>query len=214
MDYTLNRLDSGLAGGGGAAEDRLRDVVRVHLTAFPGFFLARLGGRFLLEYYRCVWRYEHGLILTAERDGQVIGFVAGFRSPAGFHAFMRARAWRFAVPAAIGMLRRPALLRRFLGAYAGTGATADASAASADTCELASLGVDPAFEGHGIGRALVERFCEAAREGGAVRVCLSTDAQDNDRVNRFYVSLGFAPSHRESRSGTRVMQHYVRALDG
>ena len=215
MDYTVNRLAAGCDGGGdAAAEERLQDVVRVHLAAFPGFFLARLGRRFLLEYYRCVCRYEHGLVLTAEREGRLIGFVAGFGSPAAFRAFMRARALHFAIPAAIGILRRPVLLGRFVAAYAGTGGTADAAAEANDTCELASLGVDPAYEGQGIGRALVETFCAAARASGARRVCLSTDARDNDRVNRFYRSLGFAPSHRERRSGSRVMQHYVRVLDG
>lgn len=52
---------------------------------------------------------------------------------------------------------------------------------------LDQLGVDPAFQGRGLGRALVRHICaDAAREG--LPVAIWTDSTDNVR---FYQSVGF-----------------------
>lgn len=48
----------------------------------------------------------------------------------------------------------------------------------------------PAAQGHGFGRALVERFCEAAASRGAVGVHLGV-ALENTRAQAFYARVGF-----------------------
>jgi GNAT superfamily N-acetyltransferase len=48
--------------------------------------------------------------------------------------------------------------------------------------------------GHGLGRAMIERAIEAAREQGCGLVQLTSDKRRPDAV-RFYQSLGFTASH-------------------
>jgi len=55
---------------------------------------------------------------------------------------------------------------------------------------LVSMWVDPAFRGRGVGRALVERVFEWAREHGATRVDLWV-TETNEPAIRLYESCGF-----------------------
>ena len=62
---------------------------------------------------------------------------------------------------------------------------------------LDSIGVFPQFRGLGVGRALVETFCDEAFVAGHERVGLIVD-YDNSQAERLYTSLGF------ERVGTRL----------
>jgi len=55
---------------------------------------------------------------------------------------------------------------------------------------VTGLGVDPAFEGRGVGRALMEALMEMARERGGSRMTLRVFAA-NERARRLYERLGF-----------------------
>jgi aminoglycoside 6'-N-acetyltransferase I len=61
------------------------------------------------------------------------------------------------------------------------------------TWELHPLGVDPAFQGQGIGRRLVERLEEAARAAGVSTMMLGTDDEDDrttlSQVDDLYADL-------------------------
>jgi GNAT superfamily N-acetyltransferase len=63
--------------------------------------------------------------------------------------------------------------------------TADPAAA-----EVKNTAVDPGHQGRGIGRALMERAVELAREGGSSRIVVATAAADVGNL-RFYQRLGF-----------------------
>jgi ribosomal protein S18 acetylase RimI-like enzyme len=62
--------------------------------------------------------------------------------------------------------------------------------ASAHVWHVTGLGVDPAHEGHGAGRALMEGLIELARERGGRRMTLRVFAP-NERARRLYERLGF-----------------------
>jgi ribosomal protein S18 acetylase RimI-like enzyme len=55
---------------------------------------------------------------------------------------------------------------------------------------VTGLAVDPAFEGHGAGRALMDALIELARERGGARMTLRVFAP-NERARRLYERLGF-----------------------
>lgn len=74
---------------------------------------------------------------------------------------------------------------------------------------LEELYVVPALRGKGIGRALLERAMEVAREAGAVRIDLGTE--ETDTVARaLYESCGF--TNRESAPDGPLMFFYERDL--
>lgn len=190
------------------------ELARLHAQAFPGFFLTGMGEWFLREYYHTVLTYELGLTLVAVQRETIIGFAAGFLDPSGFYSHLRHRSGRFLWATARAVIRRPAMVPRVLAGVGRMKRKVPAAADSASVCELASLAVSPEAEGRGLGRALVAAFAEAARAQGAARIELTTDAHENERVNRFYRSLGFVPGKLEERGQRRLMQHYSLDLSG
>lgn len=188
------------------------DVVAIHRRAFIGFFMTELGAAFLARYYRLVLEYPGGLLLVADVDGLPVGFVAGFLHPPGFYALLRRRAFELGLAVLPALLRRPSIVSRLLANMRRTG---DAGSTEGNVpSELASVAVDPAYAGKGIGAQLVRAFVEASRARGADVVYLTTDAQNNDAVNRFYQGLGFRLSRTFWAAGRRLMNEYRLALPG
>ena len=184
------------------------EIVSVHLAAFPGFFMAQLGPRFLREYYRCVLDYPRGILLTEEGEEGCIGFVAGFLDPPSFYGELKRRRVRLGLAACAGIVTRPQRLVTLLANYhLARGRAQDAHVPG--TAELSSLAVRPDSAGRGVGSRLVKRFLTAAGSMGAARVALTTDADRNDAVNSFYRRLGFTCSRTfEARRG-RMLNEYV-----
>jgi len=188
----------------------IASIARVHTEAFPGFFLTRLGPPFLRSYYRTVLQFDGGQLYVAENDRRIVGFVAGFVDPARFYAALKQSPWRFAVPLALGLARRPWLAGRIAARIcdaAARGRRTSGAVATVGRVELSSLAVRPTAQGKGIGRRLVNAFLEAARRAPASVVSLTTDAKDNDDVNAFYQRAGFQLASRRS-SASRPMNEY------
>jgi ribosomal protein S18 acetylase RimI-like enzyme len=64
--------------------------------------------------------------------------------------------------------------------------------------------VAPAHRGHGLGRALLQRVLEVARERGAGRIDLGT-AVDDRAARALYESLGFTNFEKADDPGTRML---------
>ena len=62
----------------------------IHQKAFSHFFLTRLGGEFLRNYYALVLHYRAGIMLVSEGPEALQGFACGFVDPAEFYRLM----WR------------------------------------------------------------------------------------------------------------------------
>jgi hypothetical protein len=87
------------------------DVVRVHLTAFPGFFLSFLGPRFLSLYYdECVKQEEIASVAIVQ--GQLAGFVMKCPAGAFYSGLVKRRALRFAAVALPAVIRQPRIALR------------------------------------------------------------------------------------------------------
>ncbi len=182
-------------------------VARVHAEAFPGFFLTRMGSRFVRFYYACCLEYEQGICrVHVDEEGEVNGFVAGFVDPAFFYTSFAKRKIEMIGPILHGFLRDPSVLWRLLYNVKRVGA---ASYEYGDV-ELSSIGVGG--QGRGVGSALLKAFLEDVADLGLGSVTLTTDAEGNENVNRFYERSGFT---REGTfdSGGRAMNVYRMELD-
>ena len=180
------------------------EVVRVHLIAFPGFFLSFLGPRFLCLYYEeCV---RHGEIASvAVIQGQLAGFVMGSAHPAQFYSgLVKRRALRFAAVALPAVIKQPQIALRVARAL-----TKPKDARRLDgTATLMSLGVAPDQHGKGIGGKLVAAFLAEARARGSTRVDLTTDKVQNEKTNVFYRRLGFVVDREITTPEGRVLNEY------
>lgn len=190
----------------------LPHIVAVHRAAFPAFFLTQLGPAFLNAYYGLVLSYEGGILMVAEYQGRVGGFVAGIVGPGEFYRRMSQQRLRFGRLALCGLITRPTLLLRVVGKLRHVQKKRDVGPANGMPCELTSIGVDPACSGRGIGRQLVLEFVDAARAREATEVTLTTDARDNARVNTFYQRTGFQLKQSFEVARGRLMNEYRLVL--
>ena len=186
----------------------LEAVVSIHMTSFRKFFLTRMGPRFLRAYYQAVLDFDGSIALVAcdETSGELHGFAVGFRDPQGFYALFKERRRKLLPVILLAILRDPLLVPQVLR---NTRRVADQSRHRVDAVELSSIAVRT--RGGGIGGLLVEAFADAARQGPACSITLTTDADDNDAVLRFYEKHGFSLERFEDR-GERRLYHYVRLL--
>jgi len=211
-DQTMNASDIQVRAA--CCED-VDTIVGVHLSAFPGFFLSRLGPGFLQQLYRTFVTDPDGICLVAESAAgtsrRIVGFVAGSSAPAAlFRRALLRRGLQFAWSAAGALLLDPVGVGRRL--LAATRYRGERPAAIPTASLLSSLGVAPNARTAGVGRALISGFCGAARSRHSSHVYLTTDQQDNDAVNRFYHSLDFTVHATTSRPDGRVMITYVKAI--
>jgi ribosomal protein S18 acetylase RimI-like enzyme len=192
---------------------RLEDVsaiVKIHLAAFPHFFLSTLGGSFLRAYYSFVLRYDLHLFFVVENGGQVVGFVAGSVNPVRFYRQMASQAWRFVFPILGGLFWHPLLLPKiFYNIWKIISLKKTPPAESRYVCELASLAVHPDHVGKGFGKDLVRKFVEVTEPFHIRQIRLQTDARNNDAANLFYQRLGFRLYRTFLAYNTRAMNEYV-----
>jgi ribosomal protein S18 acetylase RimI-like enzyme len=196
--------------------DDVDTIAGVHLSAFPGFFLSRLGSQFVRQLYRAFVTDRDGICLVAEcaapaDRGRIVGFVAGSSAPASF--FRRAllgRGLLFFWYASGALLRDPIVVARRL--FAAIWYRGEQPAVMPSATLLSSLAVAPDFRLGGVGRTLVDGFCSAARSRHSRCVYLTTDRNDNDAANGFYTSLDFTVLATTTRPDGRAMITYVKAL--
>jgi ribosomal protein S18 acetylase RimI-like enzyme len=184
-------------------------VTEIHLAAFPRFFLSFLGPRFLRLLYRSILEDSSGVALVAAENDAVIGFVAGVKQQRGFYQrLVSQHAVEFALASSIAAVRKPSIIPRLFRALKRP----EESGHAASPASLMSLGVHPDHHGRSAGAALVSRFCDHLKSGGAATVSLTTDRDDNDDVNRFYQRSGFRVVRQYTTPEGRAMNEYLRDL--
>ena len=72
-----------------------------------------------------------------------------------------------------------------------------------------SIAVHPECQRQGVGNQLLQAFLDEARQRGLDHVSLTTDAENNDAVNKFYQKLGFNNYRAYVTPEKRVMNEYV-----
>lgn len=204
-------------------------AVQLHQTVMAGEFLAGCGSRFLRGYYRA-WMHTPTAIAMAAREtetGQLIGLLLGSGDPAThYRSMVRHSGLRLGVQLGVRAISHPAWgdwlvrsrgLRYLRGilrlSVRRRATTTEPSAARADAGprdayrvgEITHLMVDQPFQGHGIGRALVEEACRRARLFGVDRMVVVTPAGWS--AERFYTRLGWT-CRGEVRSASG--EHFVR----
>lgn len=192
--------------------DDVDSVVALHLRAFPNFFLSFLGPRFLREFYLSFLRDPVGMAFVARNQlGEVVGAIVGPVDPRGFFGrLLRRRWWAFSLASVTALLRRPSSAPRLARAlfYRGEAPTGPVRAL------LSSIAVSPDAQGKGVGRALVQCWLDEAQSRGARGCFLTTDAENNDLVNRFYRSQDWKLESAYTTPDGRKMNRYEYDFGG
>jgi ribosomal protein S18 acetylase RimI-like enzyme len=178
-------------------------VVEQHRYHFPDGFFARLGPRFLGEYYRAFLTGAHARTTLAEVDGEPAGYLVGVTDPSAHRDHVVRRHGRSLVlRAAAAMLTHPSLavcfVRTRLGLYtrkllrrrsAGTPGAAP-SASACPTAVLTHVAIAPEAQSRGIGSELIRRFDDEVAAAGCERLTLVT-ASGDDGAGPYYRRRGW-----------------------
>jgi ribosomal protein S18 acetylase RimI-like enzyme len=180
-------------------------IVSIHTSAFRGFFLTFLGSGFLKAMYRGYLDYPNAKLLVAKTNNDVVGFIAYSWDMSGLYkSFLKKRLPTFAWYGLLGALRSPRSFARIFRALR--------SPKSADRfepyVELTSIAVSPTSNTKGVGRRLVASMLKDVAEKPLSYVTLKTDAENNERVNRFYQKCGFTLFETSKTAEGRVMNEY------
>ena len=190
-------------------EPRDRETVAaaaaLHVKAFPGFFLPRLGPSFLRTLYTGYAEDAESGLTVAERDGRMVGFMAWSRDYSRFYrGLIRRHLAQFGWCSFCAVLRHPSFAKRLLRAFRKS----DEVARTEKYVELASICADPEAGRTGVGSALIANLKERTDFTDCAYISLETDAEDNEAANRFYRKNGFRLARRYTTPEGRAMNEY------
>ena len=191
----------------------LDPVVAVHMKAFPSFFLTFLGPRFLKEFYQSFIEDSAGIGFVGHdaSTGQVAGVVVGPLVPAGyFKRLLKRKWWAFCLASLTAVLKKPSVIRRLFRAVFYRG---ESPASTEGLALLSSIAVSPDVQAKGLGRLLVQAFLEEVKRRGGRGVFLTTDADNNEKVNLFYRKAGFSMESSYDTPEGRKMNRYILIFD-
>jgi len=190
-----------------ANESDLDRIVKIHMDAFPGYFMTELGKAFMFQYYKTILLYNYGIVLVYEDEQGIVGFVTGFYKPNFFYKRLKLRKFIIGVTVLMPLIKNPRLCYRLLSTYRRTDQNTNRRVEE-HLCELSSIGVMSNLENRGVGQKLVHAFINEAKKYGPTSVYLYTDVSSNDRVNLFYQKLNFNIDRSFESFGNRNMYEY------
>lgn len=188
----------------------LDKIVTVHMNAFSGFFLEQMGKAFVRFYYKKVLEYGGGIVFVFEMNKEIVGFVAGFFDSVSFYEFYKQEKYKLYYLTLVSALKKPKLLPRVIYNALKIKNNEEPDRLSV---ELSSIGVLQQAKGKGIGRDLLEHFIDASSQEGKYKyIYLTTDAINNDPVNRFYSNNGFCLDHSfySQKRKMNLYKHIIR----
>ena len=180
-------------------------ISRLHVKAFPNFFLTQLGLPFLKTLYNGYLEDENSGIIVAELNGKLVGFIAYSNEYSKFYkGLLKKHLIRFAFCSLLAVIRHPSFCRRLLGAFKKS----DDVKKEEPYVELASICVNPKVGKRGIGTMLIQHLKEVTDFSAYAYINLETDACDNDVVNQFYIRNGFQLAREYVTAEGRKMNEY------
>ncbi|NYH90099.1 GNAT family N-acetyltransferase [Actinopolymorpha rutila] len=207
MSYPgVRESDTACPDVGALRSDDVVAAARLHARSFSRFFLTSLGERFLREFYRGFVEDPAAVTMVArDAAGAVVGVVVGTVVPDQFfRRMLRRQLGPLLVASLLAVLRRPTAVVRLLRGLRYRGGLPILVRGAL----LSSICVDPDLEASGIGRQLLGAWWSAVQARGGTHAYLSTDADGNDRVNRFYQRAGWELLGSYRVSGGRRMNCY------
>lgn len=189
----------------------LHDVITLHQQAFKGFFLEQMGSPFIKAYYNIVLTYDGSIAYVYEGQGSFVeGFVVGFVEPSAFYRKFIRSSLQLVYPILSGMMHNPKLLLKMLDNVWRVFRTESHSSKfilDKETVELSSIAVGSSAKGSG--SVLIQAFVKEAWLRGLTNVTLTTDYEDNELVNNFYIKHGFTRNGLEIRKGRKLCRYIL-----
>ena len=167
----------------------INDIARVHEAAFRNFFLTTLGNSFLRVYYKACIRHKDSIVICAVDDrGCICGFASGSISANGYYKkILLFSLIPFFIEIIKLIFKRPNTIIRLALNLNKSKNALDRS----DYAELLSIAIKPEMKGSGVGMTLLDHFEREVMFNGSIKLALTTDYENNERVVNFYKKCGY-----------------------
>ncbi len=154
---------------------RLDQLSTLHFQVMKTL-LSELGIIFVRKYYDVV-QNENGIIgiCALSEQGKIIGWVIGSKDPAALNSKLRQPLSWFFAQILLTAIKHPFVLLE-LGRSVIT--TSESNKLDVSQCELTYIGVSPASQGRGLGKELISRFIERAKQSGYNSIALSVETDN------------------------------------
>lgn len=169
-------------------QNKIGEVVDIHMQSFSGFFLTFLGKGFLKQLYKGFLEEKNSnLIIASDDKGKILGFLAYSSNLSGFYKYLiKKHLISFGWYAMLGFFRNPKIFFRLIRAFTYS----QEAKREEKYIELSSIGVLPIKENSGIGSKLINYLKELDfKEYQYIK--LETDAKNNEKANNFYINNQF-----------------------
>jgi len=165
------------------------NISRIHLGAFPNFFLTFLGNGFLKCFYKGFITHDSSSIIGAFDDSDIlIGFVAYSENISQFYKYLlKKNVIQLVWYSAAASIRKPTAVFRLFRALTYS----EKSFRDEPYIKLQSIGVLPEACNQGAGTLLINAMMNEIKLKQFTYVELETDKFNNEATNKFYVRNGF-----------------------
>lgn len=188
----------------------VKEVVDVHLSAFPNFFLSTLGTGFLRTYYRCFVEHMNGNLIVATMDDKVVAFAAATSECRGFNtSLLKKNLFAFGCRFLVLLFTKPMAIVHLANNMTKTSEEVEDNE---DYAELYSIGTIAVVQGKGIGTKLMERLEVRLKKQGVEKVSLTTDYVDNDATLSFYKKNGYEVLYEFLTYPNRKMYRLIKKI--
>lgn len=182
-------------------------VAKLHLKAFPSFFLTSLGQPFLVAFYNSVIKHHNGISVGLFENQTLVAFAVGASKKRGFYtSILKENGVRLLFKSLPSFFESPKSIIRLAKALK----TKDSNENFIlNNSTLLSICVNPLYAEKGFGTKILTAFEELAflnSEG----ISLTTDADNNDYVNHYYQKNGYSLA-KQFEQGKRLMNLFYKA---
>ena len=190
-------------------------ISKIHIDAFPNFFLSKLGCRFLKIYYNQYLIRNEVLLVSTDDNDRPVGFIAGLNDSKGYYQALKKDWYKLLFSISMSVLNYKLIIlciRKMLSVLRFSAVNKQVVIYE-KFHELTAIGVQPSCQGLGIGRMLLsEHVRKMSLVGNVDGIFLVTDHSDNKKVHNFYKSFGFVASGTFKQGKDRIMSVYMLKL--
>lgn len=184
----------------------IESVVKIHQSAFKGFFLDQIGPMFLKKYYMYSLKYNGSIALVSyDNDKKITGFCVGFLNPAKFYNFFYSHKIELIPSILIGFIRKPIILINIIRNIFRVN-NERKTVLNDNQYELASIGVKTNTKG--IGSILLKQFIKSVENTDSKKIVLTTNKYNNENVHIFYQKHGFLKK-KDIIRGERTLTEFI-----
>jgi ribosomal protein S18 acetylase RimI-like enzyme len=188
----------------------IKEVVEVHLNAFPNFFLSTLGTGFLKTYYRCFAEHANGNLIVAMYGDKVVAFAAATSICHGFNfSLLKKNLFAFGWCFMRLLFTKPMALVRL---KKNLTKTLEEVGDDEDYAELYSIGTTAIVQGKGVGTKLIQQLEKQLKIRGVSKLSLTTDYVDNEAALCFYKKNGFSVLYEFVTYPNRKMYRLIKSI--